>query len=203
MSVEQAQYIYIEFPTEVGGEMNKASKILIIRSARMDLFEKALEFLRDKFEEAKIYVLAQPEVKDDLEKDSRIDEVIIYDRGFFNVFKIGKKLLKRLRVERFDLVVILYNNVEGKGYFHPNLISILIRHKDIFIYDIAESYHNLKILRRFWQQTLKGIIYSLLWPVSGILIVLVLVFLALPLWLLNKIRRCIRFGKKKAGDVQW
>lgn len=172
--------------------MDKVLKILIIRSAPMDILERAIDYLKDRFEGAKISVLAQPGVKDELEKDSSIDEVILYDKGFFNVFKIGRMLLNKLREERFDLLVILYNNIEGKGYFHPKLISFLVAPKDIFIYDVEENYYKLRILRYLSRRFLVFLLNSLFYSVAGPLLLLGYVFIFFPLWLIHRMKVLLR-----------
>lgn len=151
--------------------------ILIIRSAPMDVVNEVIEYLKSKFAEAKISILAQPEVKEELEKDSRVYEVIIYDKGFFNVFKIGYGLLNNLKKKMFDLIVILYNNPTGRSYFHPEAISFLICPKNIFVYDTNGSYYRLRFL--IWFYKIIGRIFS--YTIIGFLFVFIFL-----LWILNK-----------------
>ncbi|MBU0568839.1 hypothetical protein KKC52_12455, partial [bacterium] len=103
-------------------------------------------------------------------------------------------LLNKLRKERFDLVVILYNNITGKGYFHLHIISFLITPISIFIYDVEENYYKLNFFRLFCKQTL---LYLVFYPVSIILFIFGYIFVFLPAWTLIKMKI---FVKSKGGN---
>lgn len=92
--------------------MLERKKILMLRSAPMELFYKALESLREKFPGGDITVLSQSELKDELSANPTINKVIPINGRRFNFLK-NLHLIKRLRREKFDLVNIQYNGVSS------------------------------------------------------------------------------------------
>ncbi|MGQ9632347.1 MAG: radical SAM protein [bacterium] len=116
-----------EFRTEyvqhaIGDDVKK---VLIMRSNRMWHISLIVEALRKRLPEAKIDVLGQPTVLEELTKNKDINEVFVYDRGFFNVNEMDPNLLEELRQRKYDLAIVPYNHPKGIGYLHVELIAHL------------------------------------------------------------------------------
>lgn len=101
-------------------------EILLIRSAPMEQFNIGFQDLKARFPGADITVLAQPQVKDKLEKGYQIHEVILYNEKNFGLLG-GLKYLNKIRRRRFDLAVILYNTPGGTGCSNLEWFALLVK----------------------------------------------------------------------------
>jgi heptosyltransferase II len=72
----------------------------------------AIESIRATYPRAYIAVLAKPWVADIYRLFSSIDEVIIYENEYDNVWGVFR-LARRLRKEKFDLAILLQNAIEA------------------------------------------------------------------------------------------
>ncbi len=72
----------------------------------------AVESIRATYPRAYIAVLAKPWVADIYRLFSSIDEVIIYENEYDNVWGVFR-LARRLRKEKFDLAILLQNAIEA------------------------------------------------------------------------------------------
>lgn len=146
-------------------------KILVIRSARLKEVSFVINDLKDKYPISYISVLTQRGVIEKLKKNEKIDELIVHDKwkGKFNIFKMGIKEIKNIRDKRFDVAVVVHNNVDGRGYLHLDMLIYLTGAKEKIFYGL--SGHS-------YRYTLSGVFFS------GIRIVLELILLlSLPLLL--------------------
>jgi heptosyltransferase-2 len=87
-------------------------KILVVRLDRLGdvvLSTPALKAIRQAYPDSRISLMVRPYVKDAVEGNPYIDEVILYDKsGPIGGFENSIKLIRRLKAERFDLAVILH-----------------------------------------------------------------------------------------------
>ncbi|MDI6704260.1 MAG: hypothetical protein QME40_06290 [bacterium] len=101
--------------------MKEIHNILLLRTASKDVCEKALEFLKVMFPEAKITIISPNKIE--LEG---IYKVIVYDWGDkISIFRV-KRLNQILRDKEFDLTLCLWENRKGLGYLNVDLLLFYI-----------------------------------------------------------------------------
>lgn len=94
----------------------KEKKILIIRSATR-ILNQTMDALKREFPKSKITIVAPYPVKESLEQDPLVDEVIpVHNNGRMTLSNIGFDAIRRMRDGKFDLAVSLYNIDHGMGY---------------------------------------------------------------------------------------
>ncbi|PIQ96677.1 MAG: hypothetical protein COV67_08230 [Nitrospinae bacterium CG11_big_fil_rev_8_21_14_0_20_56_8] len=127
-------------------------KILVIRSATR-ILNPTLQALKKEFPDCGITVLAPESVKDALEQDPLVDEVLtIGNHCRFSVLNYGIGNLRNLRRRRFDLAVSLYNIDSGKGYSNIDFLAWASRAASIRGYNPRGVYADLsggKVFRKF------------------------------------------------------
>ncbi len=95
------------------------TKILVLRTSRMPQMDIALRTLRSVFSASTIDVLGQSVVYDELmflKQEKIIDNIYLYDGGFFSAEKLNVPLLDEIRNRQYDCVFVVYNNLKGRGY---------------------------------------------------------------------------------------
>ncbi len=112
-------------------------KILIFRSCTMTQFEMLLQKVQAGYPGAEIHVVGQPAIMDALETDARIQKTFNYDRGFFNIFRIPFAWWKSWRRNKYDCVIVPWNNPEGKGTHHLNMAAKLAGTKNILVHRVS------------------------------------------------------------------
>lgn len=137
----------------------KIKKVLIIRSCRMSQFNSNLATLKENIGQdiavdVLTDVLIQPEVEEELRANKEINEVMVYNKGYFKVKDIPQELWPKIR-RGYDGFVILYANPYWRGYYQINEIAVLSKAKYIIGVDIDERifitpYH-LWWLKRLWR----------------------------------------------------
>jgi heptosyltransferase-2 len=100
---------------------NQRSKILIMHTGGwigdMILLTPALRALRKEFPEAHISMLVNPLVRDLMERNPYLDEVIVYDkRGAQRGIRQMREMADRFREKRFDTAIILHPNSVRSGF---------------------------------------------------------------------------------------
>jgi hypothetical protein len=132
--------------------MDKAPlNIFVIRSATRILNQTLLS-LKKEFPGCKITILVPESVREVVEQDPLIDEVLtITDQRRMSVSSYGKDNILRLRKRNFDLAVALYNIDHGLGYSNIDLLACSVTPKEVRGYNSKGSYVKLdsaKALRK-------------------------------------------------------
>jgi hypothetical protein len=115
-------------------------KILIIRSSRFWHIRAILDELKEKFPDIRFSLLVsegtqKSEIKSNLEE---VEEILFWKGEKFNIFKYGYKRIKELKQKKFDLIVIPYNDLIGRGYWHIELFSLIVTNAEknkVIVYD--------------------------------------------------------------------
>lgn len=135
-------------------------KILITRTAPFKTFENALNRIQTDFPGASLHVLIQ---KSDIDSLSMYGDDLtphVVKDGPFNIWGEGLDLLKELKRNRFDMVVILYANPMGRGYSNIELLSFLCGCKKEMVFDIAGNFYPLP-------SRIKKIVGKIVYPLAG------------------------------------
>lgn len=164
---------------ELFKKTKKDPKILVFRSARMVQIERLLEEIKKVFSSPTVTLLVQPQIANGIEvkKISLIDNIILYEGKKFSLFRNNIRLLKKLKEERFDMVIVPYNNQKKRGYFHVDILVLLVGAEQKVGFDIFGNWTKLAIIdKEVWREivlsfTIKPILFfvlaSLLWPIAG------------------------------------
>jgi hypothetical protein len=106
-------------------------KILVIRSATR-ILDQTLVSLQEEFPGCHITVLLPQSVKESMEQDQKVNEVLtIPDQRRMNVSSYGKENIRRLQEMNFDLAVSLYNIDHGLGYSNIDLLALAAKAKSV------------------------------------------------------------------------
>lgn len=162
------------------------SKILVFRSARLKQIDKILDDLKKKHADCRITILCQQEAVKNFQNDSRIEEILVYGDGPFNLFRFDRNLLAKIKQTCFDLIVIPHNNDIGKGYFHVESIASLCKAKRIICYDPFLFSHSLSFGFHMWRMINIAL--------NPFLKLLFLAYLKFQIWKLNR-NICQKNGK--------
>ena len=117
--------------------------ILVIRSATR-ILNQTLLGLKEEFPGCRITVLAPESVRGAVEQDLLIDEVLtITDQRRMSVSSYGRKNIARLREQKFDLAVALYNIDHGLGYSNIDLLACAANSKEVRGYNSKGTFVKL------------------------------------------------------------
>ena len=106
-------------------------KILVIRSATR-ILDQTLASLQEEFSGCHITVLVPQSVKESMEKDKKVNEVLaIPDQRRMTVSSYGMENIRKLREMNFDLAVSLYNIDHGLGYSNIDLLALAAKAKSV------------------------------------------------------------------------
>ena len=106
-------------------------KILVIRSAT-HILDQTLASLQEEFAGCHITILVPQSVKESMEKDEKINEVLaIPDQRRMTVPSYGMENIRKLREMDFDLAVSLYNIDHGLGYSNIDLLALASKAKSV------------------------------------------------------------------------
>ncbi|MDI6735135.1 MAG: hypothetical protein QME42_02915 [bacterium] len=170
----------------------EVNSILVIRSTPLGRTFNAINKLRDEYSNAKIILLVQKEVKEEIEKSGFMGEIIVgMKRGKVSLFK-HLSLIAELRKKMFDLVVIIYNIEDISFYDNLRKFALAIKTKKcvgITIENLIIPFSLKEVL--FRDIILKLILRLLIFPIL-VIIVTSLAFL----FILYKIKRVFRGFKK-------
>ncbi|MFH0925396.1 MAG: radical SAM protein [bacterium] len=92
------------------------TNILLFRTARMWQVERILNGLKKRYPMAKVMVMTQPIVEEELRLNNNIDNVLTYTNDFLCLDKLSEGIKQEIKMSKFDLAIIPYNNPQGKGY---------------------------------------------------------------------------------------
>ena len=132
-------------------------KILVIRSATR-ILDQTLASLQEEFSGCHITVLVPQSVKETMEKDEKVNEVLeISDQRRMTVSSYGVENIRKLRAMNFDLAVSLYNIDHGLGYSNIDLLALASKAKSVRGYNsrgtFAEVTRSTAIKKAFMEKT--------------------------------------------------
>ena len=132
-------------------------KILVIRSATR-ILDQTLASLQEEFSGCHITVLVPQSVKESMEKDEKIKEVLaIPDQRRMSVSSYGMENIRKLREMNFDLAVSLYNIDHGLGYSNIDLLALASKAKSVRGYNsrgtFAEVTRSTATKKAFMEKT--------------------------------------------------
>ena len=132
-------------------------KILVIRSATR-ILDQTLASLQEEFPGCHITVLVSQSVKESMEKDEKINEVLaIPDQRRMTVSSYGLENIRKLREMNFDLAVSLYNIDHGLGYSNIDLLALASKAKNVRGYNsrgtFAEVTRSTATKKAFMEKT--------------------------------------------------
>jgi|GEM_PF-2361491 hypothetical protein len=173
-------------------------KILVTRSCTARLFMKNLERIHDDFPGSEISVLVQKSLKDEVLQNPLVDEVIEYQgrEPRFGIFNSRFSFILNLRKRNFDLLIILYNDINGVSYGNVRNLALAIASARIKAYNSCGEVFSFKEIYS------KKLILDFLLGIFDhkIMVKLVLIFNALYKSLLLTRERVQGFFKSKAGS---
>jgi hypothetical protein len=109
----------------------RPTKILVIRSATR-ILDQTLVSLHEEFPGCHITVLVPQSVKESMQQDSKVNEVLaIPDQRRMNIASYGKDNIRQLQEMEFDLAVSLYNIDHGLGYSNIDLLACAAKAKSV------------------------------------------------------------------------
>lgn len=94
--------------------MMKKNKILCVKTCPDLMFLQGVEILKSKFPESTMDLFIQGEQGIDIEGKFR--KTYILNKPFFSLFSLNLNKLLNLIGERYDVLVIFYNNPTGETY---------------------------------------------------------------------------------------
>jgi ADP-heptose:LPS heptosyltransferase len=115
-------------------------KILVIRSATR-ILDQTLASLQEEFSGCHITVLVPQSVKESMEKDEKVNEVLaIPDQRRMTVSSYGMENIRKLRNMNFDLAVSLYNIDHGLGYSNIDFLALASKAKSVRGYNSRRTF---------------------------------------------------------------
>ena len=132
-------------------------KILVIRSATR-ILDQTLASLQEEFIGCHITVLVPQSVKESMEKDEKVNEVLaIPDQRRMTVSSYGMENIRKLREMNFELAVSLYNIDHGLGYSNIDLLALASKAKSVRGYNsrgtFAEVTRSTATKKAFMEKT--------------------------------------------------
>ncbi len=118
-------------------------KILITRTAPFHVVERAINKLREEFPDSDITVIVQSSFKYQIEKYRQGLKAVVIPDGKFRFSKRVFTIIKNIRGDRFDILVLLYNNSPGRGYLNLDVFSLLTGINRIMIYDLNDNFYEV------------------------------------------------------------
>ncbi|MBI3584547.1 MAG: hypothetical protein HY096_11465 [Nitrospinae bacterium] len=118
-------------------------KILITRTAPFHIFERAINKIREEFPDSDITVMVQSSFEYQIEKYQNGLRAIVMPDGKFRFSKRIFTIIKDIRKDRFDILVLLYNNSPGRGYLNLDVFSLLTGINKIIIYDLNDNFYQV------------------------------------------------------------
>lgn len=129
-------------------------KILIFRSAPSWMLESAIDTVLSGNEKADIDVYCPKSVSNFLKDDKRLRNVIDHNwHGFFESSNINSILVDKLSGEKYDQVIILYNDVFGEDYTAIRRLAFKIKPKVVSSYNINRTWTTINgvgTIRRYF-----------------------------------------------------
>lgn len=128
--------------------LEKVERVLVIPSGKTHSLETVLSTISEKYPDCRISLLTGrfPKKYSAIQPPEMIFEFVKQERGNLRVFNyqtdafplkpfgIDWKLIRTLRKERFDLVVLIHENRDGWGYSHIELLALMSGAKHILVF---------------------------------------------------------------------
>ncbi|SRR3989338_9419792 len=137
-------------------------KILITRTAPFHIFERAINKIREEFPDSDITVMVQSSFNYQIGNYRQGLRAIVIPDGNFRFSKRIFTIIKSIRKDRFDILVLLYNNPAGRGYLNLDIFSLLTGINKIMIYDTNDNFYQVN------PRIKRGIKKSLVCAVGGL-----------------------------------
>lgn len=118
-------------------------KILITRTAPFHVVERAINRIREEFPNSDITVMVQESFNYQVEKYRQGLKAVVMPDGKFRFSKRVFTIIKGIRKNKFDILVLLYNNSPGRGYLNFDIFSLLIAINKIMIYDLNDNFYEV------------------------------------------------------------
>ena len=118
-------------------------KILITRTAPFHVVERAINKLREEFPNSDITVMVQSSFKYQIEKYRQGLKAIIIPDGKFRFSRRVFTIIKAIRMDKFDILILIYNNSHGRGYLNLDIFSLLTGINRIMIYDLNDNFYEV------------------------------------------------------------
>lgn len=118
-------------------------KILITRTAPFHVVERAINKLKEEFPDSDITVMVQSSFNYQIEKYQQGLKAVVMPDGKFRFSKRVFTIIKDIRKNRFDILVLLYNNSPGRGYLNLDVFSLLTGINKIMIYDLNDNFYEV------------------------------------------------------------
>lgn len=134
-----------------------AMRILMFRCCRLPQFQAALARVRENHPSAEVWALAQERFRDEL-LTSGVDHVVAHEATRFTVFRLGLKVIRRVRALDADLVVLPLMDAHLPGAANLLRLAALVgaRHAVIYPGAGAPLHADRRALRDFaWSATLR------------------------------------------------
>lgn len=150
----------------------QVKKVLILRSAPDSLLAKATTFCRERYKGCDITVLVQEPFLNGARKAGADKLLLFPGNGRFTVFSGRREILKKAKDEKFNVVVVLYNNPAGHRCSNIDILGLFVS-KNVWIFDSDERYFPLfgkrwllsLVPKRFFSPLFTLLILVLLFPV--------------------------------------
>ncbi len=148
-------------------------KILIIRTLKSELIPYVVRKLKKEFNKSSLFLLTHENQESLNFFKSKFTKVFIYNsKNDYSLKNISKKLLKQLKKEKFDLIILprVFNTKDGfldaiglSFFINSSKVAILPHEKELI-------YVNRTYLIKFFSIKLFGIFLSILlqvifWPI--------------------------------------
>lgn len=118
-------------------------KILITRTAPFHVVERAINKLREEFPNSDITVMVQESFNYQVEKYRQGLKKVVVPDGKFRFSKRVVAVIRDIRRDKFDILVLLYNNSPGRGYLNLDVFSLLTGINKIMIYDLNDNFYEI------------------------------------------------------------
>ncbi len=148
-------------------------KILITRTAPFPLFERAVKRLKMDFPDSRITVLVQSSFNYQIEKYQQGLKAIVMPDGKFRFSKRVFTIIKGIRKDRFDILVLIYNNSPGRGYFNLDVFSLMTGINKIMIYDTNDNFYQVnyrvkRVIKKLFLCAMGGLNYIFIKAITNI-----------------------------------
>ncbi len=128
-------------------------KALVIPSGELATLSAVLErliekypscvytLLTGKFPKKYCAILTPEKIRSLTEKERHPLEVTVYSGNSHGprILGLDRKWIRSLREKKFDVAVLIHENMEGRGYIHVELLALLIGAKEVLIFKPDQS----------------------------------------------------------------
>jgi hypothetical protein len=105
--------------------------VLLIRSAQPEACNQAIEIIGKLYPEAEFDLLCQNNTPAGIRKSSFFKNIEVVNIGPLSRSVVGLIRMQRLRTRRYDIVVIVFSDVDGNGYDNVKRLANQIKPKGL------------------------------------------------------------------------